>query len=82
MEYNKTLATLFMGTINGELIAFPWPNNPQNILTKVPRFKLHSGKVINIKTTSDLKYLITIGSDNSLYKLEITYILNLNRLKG
>ena len=33
MEYNTHLATLFLGTASGELIAFPWPNKPSNILS-------------------------------------------------
>ena len=61
MEYSKHLATLFMGTKFGELIAYPWPNKPSNILSDLPRFKFHSKKIINIKITSDFKYLITIG---------------------
>ena len=32
MEYNKHLATLFLGTVKGEIIAFPWPNKPSNIM--------------------------------------------------
>lgn len=42
MEYNKHLGTLFLGTSSGELIAFPWPNKPSNILSELPRFKFHS----------------------------------------
>jgi hypothetical protein len=32
--------------------------------------------------TSDFKYLITLGSDMSIYKSHISYFLNLKRLRG
>lgn len=82
MEYNKQIATLFIGTFTGELIAFPWPNKPSNIISTLPRFKFHSSKIIKIKITSNFKYLVTLGSDMSIYKANINYILNLKKLKG
>jgi len=82
MEYNKQLATLFLGTFDGELIAFPWPNKPSNILSILPQFRFHSSKITKIKITSDFKYLITIGADMAIYTSNIHYILNLKKLKG
>lgn len=63
MQYSQYLSTLFLGTEKGELIAFPWPNKPSNILDQLPRFKFHSQKIIEIKITPDYKYLMTISSD-------------------
>jgi hypothetical protein len=42
MEYSPYLSTLFLGTMSGEIIAFPWPNKPSNILDQLPKFRFHS----------------------------------------
>jgi hypothetical protein len=61
--YNQNLSTLFLGTDNGEVICFTWPNKPSNLLSEQRKFKFHGGRITDIKVTSDLKQLITIGDD-------------------
>lgn len=61
MEHCHTLSTIFMGTVSGKIIAFPWPNKPNNITSKLPTFHTHNDKVIKIKVTSDLFNLISIS---------------------
>jgi hypothetical protein len=63
LHYCPNLATLFLGTANGELICFPWPNKPSNLLCEQRKFKLHAGRIVDIRVTSDLREIITIGED-------------------
>jgi hypothetical protein len=63
IHYCANLATLIMGTDSGEVICFPWPNKPTNLQSEQRRFKLHASRVVDIKVTSDLRELITIGED-------------------
>lgn len=71
-----------MGTTKGEVISFVWPNKPTHLLLEHKKYKYHSRKVIDIKVSSDLKELITMGEDESLYISTITFIRNLKNMMG
>lgn len=80
--YNSNLSTLFLGTDNGEIICFSWPNKPVNLQNDQLKFKLHRGKIIDIKVSSDLRELITIGEDESFCKCSLFFVQNLKRYEG
>lgn len=61
--YCQDLATLFLGTANGDLICFPWPNKPSSLVCEQRKFKLHAGRIVDIRVTSDLREIITVGDD-------------------
>jgi hypothetical protein len=42
-HYCKQLKTLFLGTEDGELLSYSWPNKPANFVTDQRKFKLHGG---------------------------------------
>ncbi len=63
IHYSPNLTTLFLGTGNGELICFTWPNKPSSLLCEQRKFKLHAGRIVDIHVTSDLREIITIGED-------------------
>lgn len=43
-----------MGTVTGKIVAFPWPNKPINITSKIPIYWVHRTKIKKIKVTSNL----------------------------
>ena len=76
------LQTLFLGTVEGEVMAFNWPNKPSNLVEGLKKVKLHAGRVVDMKVTSDLKELISVADDRSLSINSITYVKNLKRMQG
>ena len=82
IHHCPNLQTLFMGTQEGEVITFNWPNRPSNLPAHHRRVKLHAGRIIDLKVTADLKELITIADDQSVSVNSITYVKNLKRMEG
>ena len=81
-HYCRYLKTLFLGTENGEILSFAWPNKPLNFAKNEKKLKLHGGNITSISVSSDLKYLITIADDNSLCICYLTFVQNLKRIEG
>jgi hypothetical protein len=81
-HYCFNLKTLFMGTEKGEVMSFSWPNKPENLLVEHSKKKLHSGSIVSMLVSSDLKEFVTIGEDNSLCISHLIYLRNLKRLEG
>jgi hypothetical protein len=59
--------------VSGKIIAFPWPNKPANITSKIPKFQISKSKIKNIKLNSNMFELVCI-SDESKYIHSLTLI--------
>lgn len=79
-HYSQNLKTLFMGNDNGEVMCFPWPNKPSNLMHEYKKYKLHGSAIVSMLVSSDLKELITLGEDNSLCVCSLTFVKNLKRM--
>lgn len=79
-HYCDNLKTLFMGAESGEVICFPWPNKPSNLMNDFRKYKLHKSSIVSMLVSSDLKQLITLGEDDSLSICSLTCVRNLKRL--
>jgi len=69
-----------MGTATGKIIAFPWPNKPINITSKIPTYWAHRSRVKKIKIASNLFILVSI-TDESIYVHSLTFIHEMRKVQ-
>lgn len=65
---------MFLGTDNGELHCFPWPNNPRRIELEYPKITLHESAVVLIKVSNDLGSITSVSVKGSLYRCSVKVV--------
>lgn len=80
MEICHCISTLFLGTASGKIIAYPWPNKPNNISSRLPSFQVHSSRVKRIKLSSDMFYLVSI-TEESLYVHSLALMKEMRKIE-
>ncbi len=78
MKIIQELKILVFGMQNGLIKIFKWPFNEFNENTKLKsnmiyEINLHTGPVIDLFVTNNLKYLITASRDGSIYYSELFF---------
>lgn len=78
----RQLKTMFIGTSNGEVICFPWPNNPVRLKHRHPKKKVHEGPIQFIKTRNDFKQIVVVSATGVLYIGKLRIVDQLREIKA
>ncbi|KAG2387150.1 hypothetical protein C9374_001482 [Naegleria lovaniensis] len=71
--YSSHSEVAVIGTTSGKLLLYSWPpekpvNNSDKALLE---YEVHNGSVVSLMLTSDERFLFSLGSDDTLFMLEL-----------
>lgn len=71
--YSSYSEVAVVGTTSGKLLLYSWPpEKPVNNLDKaLLEYEVHNGSVVSLMLTSDERFLFSLGSDDTLFMLEL-----------
>ena len=67
VHISKEMKTMFLGTSKGEVICFPWPNNPLRLKLKQPKKRVHQDAIQFIRVRNDLKEIVITSAKGGLF---------------